>query len=320
MGIYPLDYLHRHHLNNCAPYKQIIQKIFPNEKNFSEIYLHVGLFKKIDFITGNTIKNYKYSSSGTSGKKSNIHFDRTDAINQQKYLLKTIKSFTSIHKEAIFVDAACDTKEQFNARRAASRGFSLLSKKRVNLPSALEESYQCLTKLANESKQIILFGFTYEIFTLLENLTEAKFPPINNSNFLVIHGGGWKKLEKKKVDNEVFIDLLRQIFKNSKSLNYYGMVEQLGLIYPMCEEGFYHCPEGSNIIIRDNNGKVSLCEKEGLIQSISPLPISYPGHSLLTEDIGLIFSSPCKCGLKTKRFKVLGRLNKSDSRGCSDAY
>ena len=187
MGIYPLDYLHLHHLNNCALYKQIIQKIFPNEKNFSEIYLHVELFKKIDFITGNTIIKYKYSSSGTSGKKSNIHFDRIDAINQQKYLLKTIKSFTSIYKEAIFVDAACDTKEQFNARRAASRGFSLLSKKRVNLSSSLEESYQCLTKLANESKQIILFGFTYEIFTLLENLKEAKFPPIHNSNLQYLH-------------------------------------------------------------------------------------------------------------------------------------
>jgi hypothetical protein len=98
------------------------------------------------------------------------------------------------------------------------------------------------------------------------------------------------------------------------------MVEQLGLIYPMCEEGFYHCPEGSDIIIRDKNGNVCPDNKEGLIQSISPLPISYPGHSLLTEDIGKSYSSPCICGRDTKRFKVLGRLNKLIPRGCSDAY
>ena len=88
METYSLNYLHQHHMNNCAPYKQIIQKIFPNEIKCSDIYIHVGLFKKINFITGNTIKNYTYTSSGTSGKKSNINFDRTDAINQQKYLLK----------------------------------------------------------------------------------------------------------------------------------------------------------------------------------------------------------------------------------------
>ena len=320
MELYSLDYLHRHHLQNCAIYKQIIQKIFPNVKNSSEIYIHVGLFKNINFITGNTTKNYTYSSSGTSGKKSNIHFDRTDAINQQKYLLKTIRSFTSISRKSIFVDAASASEEQFNARRAASRGFSLLSKKRVSLPSVLEEAYQFLKKLANENEQIILFGFTYEIYLLLAKLIEGKFPPITNSNFLVIHGGGWKKLENKKVNNQDFVEILGNIFSNARSLNYYGMVEQLGLIYPMCEEGFYHCPEGSDIIIRDKFGNISSNEEEGLIQSISPLPISYPGHSLLTEDIGISYNSPCKCGRKTKRFKVLGRLNKLVSRGCSDAY
>ena len=85
MGTYSLDYLHNHHFNNCQPYRQIIQKIFPNEKNSSNIYIHAGLFKKINFKSGNTLKNYTYSSSGTSGNKSNIYFDRTDAINQQKY-------------------------------------------------------------------------------------------------------------------------------------------------------------------------------------------------------------------------------------------
>ena len=49
-----------------------------------------------------------------------------------------------------------------------------------------------------------------------------------DSDFLVIHGGGWKKLENKKVDNDLFKELLENIFFNSKSLNYYGMIEQLG--------------------------------------------------------------------------------------------
>lgn len=320
MDIYSLEFLHNHHLKNCPPYRQIIKKIFPNEKNISDIYIHSGLFKKIDFKTGNNNKNYLYSSSGTSGNKSNIFFDRTDAINQQKYLMKTVKEFTHISKDAVFVDAACESEVQLNARRAASRGFSLLAKKRTKLPSSIEEAHFQLTQLASKNSQIILFGFTFEIYILIKKLIDSKLPPILDSDFLVIHGGGWKKLENKKVDNDLFKELLKSIFLNSKSLNYYGMIEQLGLIYPMCSEGYYHCPDGADIIIRDNYGKICLNNQKGLIQSISPLPISYPGHSLLTEDVGEVFPRPCKCGLKTKRFKVIGRLSKLQPRGCSDAY
>ena len=195
-----------------------------------------------------------------------------------------------------------------------------MQKKRATLPSKINESYYFLKELSRKYSQIILFGFTFEIFIFIQKLIEAKLPPILDSNFLIIHGGGWTKLESKKVDNKILQELFRKIFFTSKSLNYYGMVEQLGLIYPMCEQGFYHCPQGSEIIIRDKNGKICEYGQKGLIQSISPLPISYPGHSLLTEDIGITFASPCKCGLNSKRFKILGRLSKQESRGCSDAY
>ena len=87
MEIYSLDYLHKYHLEHCISYKQIVQTIFPREKKASNIYIHAGLFKKINFKSGNIKSEYNYSSSGTSGEKSNIYFDRTDAINQQKYLI-----------------------------------------------------------------------------------------------------------------------------------------------------------------------------------------------------------------------------------------
>jgi phenylacetate-coenzyme A ligase PaaK-like adenylate-forming protein len=316
MGTYSLDYLHNHHLENCLPYRKITENVFKDEESPSNIYIHTSLFKKINFKSGDSIKNYTYTSSGTSGEKSSINFDRKDAINQQKYLINTLKEFTSISKRAIFIDTASGTEGQFNARRAASRGFSLLAKKRTTLPSSIDDAYKLFLDLTKKYPQIILFGFTFEIYTLIQKLIKANFPPIIESNFLIIHGGGWKKLEKSKT----FIEQLRKIFNNSISLNYYGMVEQLGLVYPMCKEGFYHCPKGSDIIIRDENGNVCLNGQKGLIQSISPLPISYPGHSLLTEDVGIFYQSTCKCGLNSKRFKVLGRLKTLKAKGCSDAY
>ena len=41
--------------------------------------------------------------------------------------------------------------------------------------------------------------------------------------------------------------------------------------------------------------------EEGLIQVISLLPSSYPGNSILTEDIGVILGEDnCGCGRKGK--------------------
>ena len=64
----------------------------------------------------------------------------------------------------------------------------------------------------------------------------------------------------------------------------------------------------------------SLCEKQenGLVQLVSLLPFSYPGHSILTEDIGEIVNNKCECSNNGTRFLVHGRIEKSETRGCSD--
>ena len=73
-------------------------------------------------------------------------------------------------------------------------------------------------------------------------------------------------------------------------------------------------------MIRDKNLN-SIIKEKGLVQVISLLPISYPGNSILTEDVGKIYGiDDCKCGKPGKYFKIFGRVEKSEIRGCSDAY
>ena len=75
----------------------------------------------------------------------------------------------------------------------------------------------------------------------------------------------------------------------------------------------------SDILTR--NSKLELCKinEPGLIQTLSLLPVSYPGQSLLTEDIGIIHGiDNCKCGKLGKYFTVLGRVPDAELRGCSD--
>ena len=104
--------------------------------------------------------------------------------------------------------------------------------------------------------------------------------------------------------------------------NYYGMVEQTGSIFMECECGFLHASSFSDIIIRDHlDYSPKNIGERGLIQLLSVVPKSYPGHSILSEDIGKIYGvDDCKCGRKGKYFKVYGRLKKAEIRGCSDTY
>ena len=75
----------------------------------------------------------------------------------------------------------------------------------------------------------------------------------------------------------------------------------------------------SEILIRDKHFNIARNNNTGLIQLFSLLPISYPGHSILTEDIGeIVDDDNCECSSQGTRFLVHGRAKQSEIRGCSD--
>jgi hypothetical protein len=59
--------------------------------------------------------------------------------------------------------------------------------------------------------------------------------------------------------------------------------------------------------------------EHGLLQFITPIQTSYPGHSVLTEDVGYVHSvDNCVCGRKGTVFKMVGRTADAEIRGCGD--
>ena len=102
--------------------------------------------------------------------------------------------------------------------------------------------------------------------------------------------------------------------------NYYGLIEQAGSIFIECKCGYFVTSIFSEIFIRDKNFNIVKNGKRGIIQLFSLLPTSYPGHNILTEDIGeIIDGNSHKCNLKGKHFLVHGRAKEAEIRGCSDA-
>ena len=136
----------------------------------------------------------------------------------------------------------------------------------------------------------------------------------------MLHGGGWKKLEKEKISNKIFKKKLSEKIKIKNIYNYYGLVEQTGSIFIECKKcGYFVTSSFSDILIRDKKFNIVKNGEKGLIQLLSLLPTSYPGHNILTEDIGEIINEEhCKCDIKSKHFVVHGRAKEAEIRGCSD--
>ena len=142
------------------------------------------------------------------------------------------------------------------------------------------------------------------------------------SDAVMIHGGGWKKLISEAVSPEMFHTSLKEICGLDRIHDYYGMVEQTGCIYMQCECGHLHASIFSDVIIRNpNDFTVCGAGDKGIIETVSAIPESYPGHLLLTEDEGILLGEDdCPCGRRGKYFKILGRLENAEIRGCSDTY
>ena len=147
---------------------------------------------------------------------------------------------------------------------------------------------------------------------------------LNLPRLRLLHSGGWKKLTEEKVDKEEFKRAVSEAFntKPENIIDFYGMVEQLGVIFIDCEYGYKHVADFADIIIRDFQ---TLNEVEkgklGIIEVLSGLTSSYPGQAILTEDIGeLVGVDHCSCGRKGKYFKFVSRVEKAETRGCGDTF
>ena len=214
-----------------------------------------------------------------------------------------------------------------SSRNSAIRGMLIFAKKfNCILNEKLEIDLKILTELKNinESKTCI-FGFTWMIHQVLsqnENNENTKnfFSKIPQS--IILHIGGWKKLSNLSVNKQQFNKKCSQFFNTSsdKIIDLYGMTEQLGIVYPDCEYGNKHVPVFSEILIRDINSlEIQPNGKSGFIQVISPIPNSYPGISIITDDIGEILGKDdCKCGRKGTYFVFKKRSEMADPKGCGD--
>lgn len=336
--------LTRYHSRKCPDYGRFLSafsgaggRFFSKEKGREEDipFFPVSVFKEKELrsIPGEEIFNI-LTSSGTGGQRpSRIFLDARTSALQQKTLARIVAEEIGDKRiPCLMLDTKSVLKDRkhFSARGAGILGFSMFASRvcyaldeNMNLNLAEIQAFIRKYRSGADGKpgqKFLLYGFTYVVWKYFIRALEEAGVMLDLEGSVLIHGGGWKKMEAQKVSPEIFAERVRTVTGITKVRSYYGMAEQTGCICMECECGHLHVSTWSDIIVRrEKDYGVCGIGEPGVLQVLTPIALSYPGHSLLTEDRGVLLGEDnCPCGRKGKYFRVLGRLPGAEIRGCSD--
>ena len=321
--------LNKFHYKNSVEFKKITNLFFKKNKidKLENIpFVPARLFKEVDLRSISKKKIFKtLNSSGTSSNTpSKIFLDKENAERQTKVLNEIVSKILGKKRiPMLIIDEKIniDNKNKFDAKTAAIIGFSLFGRNHNYLIKNKQIDYETLNNFLKNygNENFLIFGFTSYVYQYLINQLDKGKKDLNLSKGILIHGGGWKKMASIKISNTKFKDRLKKKLKIEHIYNYYGLIEQTGSIFFECKScGCFNPSKYSEIIIRDKNFNILPKKKIGYLQLISLLPTSYPGHSILTEDLGEIIDNSCNDCKGKKKFHVHGRVEQSEVRGCSD--
>jgi len=323
------------HIEHCAEYASLLMAYSVDTGTIVSLedvpFFPVRLFKSYSLrsVPQSEIIKELTSSGTTSQQVSRIYLDRYTAAAQTKALVRIVQSFLGKQRlPMLIIDHPGVVKDRlsFSARGAGILGLANFG--RDHTYALHDESMSLdLDGIRNflarhKQERILLFGFTFMVWKYLVQALEQAGEKIQIPDAFLMHSGGWKKLQDEAVDNTTFKKRLMDATGTPSVHNFYGMVEQVGSVFMECEHGYLHAPAFADILVRDAK-TWQLCdiEQPGVIQVLSALPASYPGHSLLTEDIGIVHGEDnCPCGRLGKYFSILGRLPRAELRGCSDTH
>ena len=163
--------------------------------------------------------------------------------------------------------------------------------------------YKKLFDLINniKDKKIILFGVSYALLDFVEKY------PVKSKNLIIIETGGMKG-RRKEITKEELYSKLEKGFHTDLIHSEYGMTELLSQAYSK-NNGVFKTTNWLKVFNRNINNPFDVNSKgKGVLNFIDLANINSCSF-IATDDIGEVFSN--------NSFKVIGRLNESDIRGCS---
>jgi len=321
-----------------AGYKNYVQH-WPVDYRFaSQVadlpFLPVGVLKAnppLSFVGPEEVKKTLTSSATTSQSPSRVVLDAPTARRMTKGVMVIVRDFIGPDRRPYLV---VDTPGfmgggTLGARGAAIQGLNPFANGTTYCLSLTEQDdlaldLDTLRKFATDKQdaEVLVYGFTFILWNHLVKPLLKEGISLNLPKARILHSGGWKRLQDQAVEKTVFNEQLARVFGCSPNriIDFYGMVESVGVIYPDCPEGNKHGPAFGDVIVRNPLTLEPVAPGEyGIVQVCSVLPTSFPGNLLLTEDLAQVIAyDGCPCGRRGISFRFAGRIPKSELRGCGN--
>lgn len=266
-------------------------------------------FLPIEFFKNKVILSEGYSpekiftSSGTTGsmpskhyvakldlyeKSFNTAFDQAYGSPNEYCILALLPSYIERGGSSLvyMVDALCKRSNHANSGFYMDKSDTLAKQ---------------LMLLEEASKKTLLIGVSYALLDVVE---KNKF---QLKNTIVLETGGMKGRRKELVKDELH-HILMDGFGVKSIHSEYGMTELLSQAYSQ-GNGVFTCPPWMRVLIRDTEDALTLTTgKTGGINIIDLANI-YSCSFIATQDLGKLYPNGS--------FKILGRFDNSDIRGCN---
>jgi len=312
------------HIQNNAQFEEIALKMFnyqieknpiyaayatlilkgKNPKNIFEIpFLPISFFKTEQIICQGRPVEKVFLSSGTTGNQSK-HLVSDISLYRNSYL-RSFELFYGDIKEYCILSLLPNYREQ-EGSSLIYMVDDLISQSKHEQSGFYLNNYErllvTLKKLEKEKQKTILFGVSYALLDLANRF------PQTLEHTIIIETGGMKGKRKEMLKEELH-QKLKTAFALDEIHSEYGMTELLSQSYSD-RNGFFKSPPWKKILIRDINDPLTMIGENntGGINIIDLANI-YSCPFIATKDLGKTFEDGT--------FKILGRFNNADLRGCN---
>ena len=266
-------------------------------------FLPIGFFKTKQLMSAGFEPEAVFESSGTTQTIQSRHYVKSIDLYQQSFfngfelycgnpqqfcILGLLPSYLErSHSSLVYM-----VKRLMDKSAHPANGFYL---------HEFETLANTLKRLEEKKQPTLLFGVT---FALLDFAEQFKFPLHYTT---ILETGGMKGRREELTREEVHLQL-KKSFGLPSIHSEYGMTELLSQAYSL-GDGVFHCPPWMKVLVRDEDDPLHICTKGKGAINIIDLANIYSCCFIATDDVGEVFEDGS--------FRILGRMDNSDVRGCS---
>lgn len=281
-------------------------------KKLSEIpFLPIEFFKTHKVTSSEAATELIFESSGTTGSQNSQHhlldanfyksvakhtFEKFYGRLGDYQFLALLPSYLERNNSSLVymvADFIAQSQKGSQTDTANFSGFYL---------SHTQDLIQNLQHLRAAGQKVVLIGVTFALLDFAED------NPMDLSDVIIMETGGMKGRRREMIRDEVH-ELLKKAFKVQQIHSEYGMTELLSQGYAK-QDGIFECAAWTKVLLRDTNDpfEVGTHLKSGGINVIDLANVDSCAF-IETKDLGMLIDN--------ERFKVLGRYDNAEVRGCN---